>query len=411
MSQSRIVLLTLLAVRLFIGLAGGASPDCVASEPPAANPEQIVREYEAQPHEFRDERLLEVAVTYLELGRLDHARPVYETFLRDHPSHTKALRGLGSIYYLQGQYDRAAGYLRKAWEQGDPKMLTVLGLCYLKGGKPREMEYLIPSLLEHKTDNPEAVIVLIGYVLDLSNQTKEPPDDVLMIKALDGLPDQDCLKREEIVTLLSEAVHRLGELNEANPARLAILRKISRGYESDPEKCPSRRRREVADSYSLQGEWTKAEALYRAVLEETPNDIASLRGLGIVFLQQRRFSESLDFLRKAWGMGDALALSGLATAHLALGNLEGMKDLVSALDERKKGDPELRNLLIMYALKPNPPDRELFYRAIQGTSDEEIVRRDDLTSNVVTGLRRFGERHRAERLLKLKKEQAKPKKA
>ena len=101
----------------------------------------------------------------------------------------------------------------------------------------------------------------------------------------------------------------------------------------------------------------------------------------------------------------------MAASYLALGDLEGMKDLLSALDEGKAQDPDLRNLLIMYALKPNPPNRELFFRAIQGISDEEIVRRDDMTSNVVTGLKLFGDKERAERLLKLKKEQAKPKKA
>jgi hypothetical protein len=72
---------------------------------------------------------------------------------------------------------------------------------------------------------------------------------------------------------------------------------------------------------------------------------------------------------------------------------------------------EMVNWIAIYALGQHPADRQLFFKAIEGFSDDEILRRDDTTTNVVLGVKVFGEQERAERLLKLKKEQAQPKKA
>ena len=199
---------------------------------PAPSPEQLLRDYETTPQEFRDDRLLEVGVAYAEAGRLDRALPVYGQFLRDHPSHPKALRGLGNIYYLLRNYDQAVVYLGRARELGDPEALSVLGLSYLKAGRPNDMRSLIPELLDNRKDDPDVVNVLIGYVLDVSAKTHQAPDSDLLLKAVDALPDRDCLKRDDTTLLLVEAVRRLGYINKAHAARVAILRKIIRGYEA-----------------------------------------------------------------------------------------------------------------------------------------------------------------------------------
>ena len=77
----------------------------------------------------------------------------------------------------------------------------------------------------------------------------------------------------------------------------------------------------------------------------------------------------------------------------------------------KGENPQVLDALVIYCVGTQPPDRDLFFKAIDGLTDDEILRRDDTTTNVVLGLKVFGEKERAERLLKLKKEQAKPKKA
>jgi hypothetical protein len=53
----------------------------------------------------------------------------------------------------------------------------------------------------------------------------------------------------------------------------------------------------------------------------------------------------------------------------------------------------------------------VFFKAIDGVTDERLARREDTTGLAVAGLKLFGEKERAERVLKLRAEQARPKKA
>jgi hypothetical protein len=57
--------------------------------------------------------------------------------------------------------------------------------------------------------------------------------------------------------------------------------------------------------------------------------------------------------------------------------------------------------LISYSLKADPPDKEMFLKAIIGLTDEVILRREDATMFMIKGLEKFGFDARA-RLLKTK---------
>jgi tetratricopeptide (TPR) repeat protein len=376
----------------------------------AEEPRKVIEEYESNPGEFRGDRLLAVAISYAEAGRYDQARPIYEQFLRDHPTHARALRGLGNIHFLQKRYDEAVACLRRAWELGDQQSLAALALAHLRAGKPGGMEYLIPSLLEHKRGNVEIVNCLLAYVLDRSRKDKEPLNTRLLLEALEGLPDMDVMRRDDTALLMSEVDGRLKDHVELWNARVSILRKITRGYEADPLNWPKARRGGVADAYGILQQYGKAEPIYRLVLNDQPNDVDALWGLGTLLAYERRFREAVTTFRKAWALGKRESLLGLSAAYIGLGDFEGMRDLVPHLLERRKEDGDFLMVLLAYAVKVEPPDREVFFKAIDGVTDEQLVRREDTAGLAVTGLRLFGEKERAERLLKLRAEQAKVKK-
>jgi len=269
------------------------------------------------------------------------------------------------------------------------------------------MDDLIIPLQQHANGNPVIVNSLVAYAIFY----KDPPDAKLVFKALADLPDQDILQREDTTQLISEVLARFGRSPGLELAQLPILRKVIRGFEADSQKWPANRRSQVADCYGLVGEYAKAEAIYHEVLKESPNDVPSLRGLGIALAYQHEFKEGIIPSRKAWSLGDKLSLSSLTACYLGARDYDGMKDLIAPLLERKKEDTESLNAVIGYAITKPSPDRELFFKAIDGFTDDQILRNEEVTHNTILGLKRFGEKKRAEHLQNLKAEQDKGKRA
>ena len=72
---------------------------------------------------------------------------------------------------------------------------------------------------------------------------------------------------------------------------------------------------------------------------------------------------------------------------------------------------ESLSAVIAYSISKEPTDRELFFKAIDGVTDDELLRNEEVTNNTVLGLKLFGEKRRAERLRRLQIEQTKGKKA
>src|SRR5438034_694996 len=76
-----------------------------------------------------------------------------------------------------------------------------------------------------------------------------------------------------------------------------------------------------------------------------------------------------------------------------------------------KEDMECLNTAIMYSVGKHPPDRETFFKAIEGFTDEQLLRNEDVTHNTILALKLFGEKKRAQHLQKLKVDQERGKKA
>jgi hypothetical protein len=155
----------------------------------------------------------------------------------------------------------------------------------------------------------------------------------------------------------------------------------------------------------------RAEPIYREILKDDPSHIPALRGLGISLAYQRKFKDGIVPLRKAWKQGDKLSLSALSACCLGARDFDEMKDLIPALMERRKDEMDSLNMIIMYSLGKHPMDRELFFNAIGGVSDEQLLRNEEVAHNTILGLKAFGEKKRAEELQKLKAKQVKGEKA
>src|SRR5207247_3946060 len=158
----------------------------------------LIAEYESSPQSFRDDRLLAVAISYAVENQIPKARPIYEQFLKDHPNHPRALRGVGANYLAEQRYDEAIVYLRKAWSLKDVDSLSMLAASYVKSERYAQMTDLIPSLLQYSERDAELVNWLVAYAIFY----KDPPDVKLVLKALASLRDEAVFLRDDTTLLI-----------------------------------------------------------------------------------------------------------------------------------------------------------------------------------------------------------------
>jgi tetratricopeptide (TPR) repeat protein len=386
----------------------GATSDSILDRA-VSSPEfsrELIRQYELSPNGFEGDRLLAVGIAYLGENRFADARPIYERFLNDHPDNARALRGFGSVNLFQGKTEEALVYYRNAWSKGDVDSLGSLAGIYVNLGRYGDLEKLLPDLKIHVHDDALIANCLFAFAI-----AKEPLDEALLLQVLGAISDKDLAVRDDTLELLFKAANRLETPELNNPTFQVILQKIIRSYMIDPKSFPKARLCGVGDAYGFLGKYSEAKSIYRQILADDPDNWVALRGLGIVDLYEHKPNEAIDKLRKAISHGDRESLVNVGAAYVLSGEVTGMKDLIPEFIRRKSENLQILNSLIAYSLKVTPPDRELFFKAIDGVPDDQILRRDDTVSLVVTGLTLFGDKEHAERLLKLKVGQDKGKKA
>jgi tetratricopeptide (TPR) repeat protein len=262
------------------------------------------------------------------------------------------------------------------------------------------MELLLPNLLKQKDVDGDVVSCLVAYAL-----SKDPPREDLLLQAIEGVPDKEVLLRDDLAQQLAKAVERLRKISESDRAAVAILQKIIRGYEADKQAWPKVRLCAVATAYFFLGKRPEAGAIYNQVLKDEPENPNAMNGVGLLALYETNYPVAITNCRKALSAGNKEALSPLALAYLMSRNPQGMKDLVPSMLSQRGEDMQILNSLIAYALATNPKDKELFFKALEGISDDQILRRQDTPDAIAAGLILFGEAERAKRLLKKKEEQ------
>lgn len=374
--------------------------DSAANSPEVRH--QLVAKYETSTNEVRNDQLLATAVSYAIEGNFKKAEPVYKQYLAGNPDNVRALRGLGQCYLSQRHFDEAITCFKKSLALGDNTSLRMLAVSYLNSGRYSEMEPIVPALAQQKTTDNYIPFYLIEYA-----SSKDPPDEELISEALDAIPDQQILPDDNDARIIEKAIKRLYTPELNNETRKSILRKIIRGYEANTNAWPKRNLLAVAEAYNGLLRFSEAEVFYKRVLENYPQEGNALLGLGISELYQHRPIEAIDHLRKAWKHGLPDALPQLGAAYLMTGKLDGLKDLIPDILAHKTENMENLNTLLAYCINVQPHDEQLFHKAIEGFTDDQLLRRDDTASAVIMCFKMFGDQKEAARLSKLKSKQDK----
>ena len=76
--------------------------------------------------------------------------------------------------------------------------------------------------------------------------------------------------------------------------------------------------------------------------------------------------------------------------------MDELEPLMPDLLRHKNEGLEIVSSIVVYSLAVNPPDKKLFFKAIEGLSDEIILQNSVVTHAVIVGLRKFGDSERAQ---------------
>jgi len=185
----------------------------------------------------------------------------------------------------------------------------------------------------------------------------------------------------------------------------AVRKKLIANYSTHTNRWAAGDLLPIAIAYAMEGQDPQSESAYTNYLKVKPDDARANRGLGLVYLSQKRFREAIESLGKAWRLGDKNALPPLAAAYLKTGHREQVRNLLQdMLKIKKEAKDDLRDnvvqAMLAYALTGESFDSKAFAEAIDGVSDDEIMRNDGAPELVIKGLKLAGDEKRAAALKK-----------
>ena len=161
----------------------------------------------------------------------------------------------------------------------------------------------------------------------------------------------------------------------------------------------------MAEIYRYNKNDEQAAVVYRRLLQLEPTNNAAIQGLGDIYIAGRKYDEAAAEYQKAWKLGDDMALVKLAYLHFnftkqydklrpLVPDLLGMRDRLN--DDFRPG---VVGMLVLYSLQaPVEEGKTVFFKAIEGLSNESLCEKKSLADPVLQGLERFGDHDRAEKL-------------
>lgn len=228
------------------------------------------------------------------------------------------------------------------------------------------------------------------------------PNPELFIEGLKSFPHKRLASYDHAMWVVDKAYPVFGQASNGECAVAAIEDAVTEAYEAAPGNWPSDKFSLVAAAYGGKKDFKALESISQRLLECDPTNVDALRAMGIAKRQQGEFRDAAVYLRKAYDLGDNQSLLGLAGCYLVLKDYSDLKNLAPALLEVRKQDAHYLNLLFLYSITSTPADRQVFRKALDGLTDEQLLERQSTAELVIRGLLLFDQNERADRLLKMK---------
>ena len=148
----------------------------------------LIELYEKKPKVWKGNELLIVAICYVLDEKYVQAELAYKEVLLNIPSNTRAIRGLGNIYFSQKKYDLAENLYLKGWQLGDLDSFSQLAITYAVQEKHNDLKTLVPELVKYKDQNLDIRNLLLAFSLNT-----DPPDKKTFLQVVEGLTCEEIL--------------------------------------------------------------------------------------------------------------------------------------------------------------------------------------------------------------------------
>jgi len=238
---------------------------------------------------------IKLAEVLLGLGRMEEARLVCESILKDNPQLAPAYYWLGRIGTAEGHPAQAAEDYRKACELW-PSYGTAhyaLALAYQKSGQTADARLNMETYQKYKADgDPQPEDPMLDAVRALDNSA--------LAHLMKGVDLENAGQVEPAIAEHEEAVRQDAMLAQAHANLISLYARAGQ-----PEKAEQAYRATVKINPNLpqshydygvfmigQGRFSRAEAAFRKALESSPNYAEAHSNLGAMLERRGKFDEA-----------------------------------------------------------------------------------------------------------------------
>jgi tetratricopeptide (TPR) repeat protein len=284
------------------------------------------------------------------------------TKIHDNHAHSLYLFSRARIAVNEGDYLSALNLLREAilFEPDSAKLYSEMADIKFKIGQiPEALEYINKAI--ELDPNYRPPFLLGGVLMSSSGKDLEAADYLRKAIKIDPTKEDAYLHLVMSLTRLyeyEEAVTTLKALVKINPdsilghyylgrtySQMKLYRDALGYYTKVLELRPEFDQAviDMAATYEAMGDYPHAIDTYRSLLDQDEHRAAVLQRLTQLLLQQRRFSEALEYLKLAAqsGLGGQETLRKIGLVHL---ELEQYDDAIAVFGDILEKDPSAHNV-------------------------------------------------------------------
>ena len=284
--------------------------------------------------------ILNTSRLHFESGDLDAAVRVLEEGLRHYPGESSMSLSLAAMEHQRGRFDRAAVLARQALstdpDQMEPWLRTARYL--LDAGQGDDLTQLYEDAFERFPD--DAVLHRqLGMILA---EASNPQAEVALRRALAIRPQAD------LHLALADVLESQGRSADA-----AEQRRLAEAGAGPPDDANAR-----AEALARQGNLQEAEAIWRQLIQDTPDVAAPYGNLATLALQRGDWEQAQQLAQRAVELDAGLAPSWNVLAY-ALEELGRPSDAINAYQRALEADPQYTtarfNLGLLYKKQQDFP--------------------------------------------------------
>jgi tetratricopeptide (TPR) repeat protein len=285
----------------------------------------------------RAARRFERAERYFQAGEYDKAEIEYLVGLRRQPDEVRAIARLGLVYYEQGRFSRALGFLLRAWRLDTNNVELCLKTAHLRIGanQPQEAREAALFVLQRQPTNDEA-IVLYAEAARTTNDVKEARERLarwrqtageraglhlaaalLALRSKEPQKAESELERAAALDPKSVDLHLLeAALYQSRNDPTNADRALKAASDLAPVRSMARLR--YVESKVKAGAAAEARALLKTILDAAPDYVPAQVQACKLALSEKQLEECEAMVKKVLGREPADFEALLMTAQLSL---------------------------------------------------------------------------------------------